>query len=165
MINKYELPEFDEIINLEKKSNKDGSGLTFKELNGYWKLKYVWKKGSEEKDNILSSLLQVLCASLELSNLKTKDNKDIFEIQNSIKFGFFSIVFTGKAFLKGSRPLLMFYFERFSLKIGKYNLIKNNLEKIDNKKMPFFSLIAIARNKYWMCARGKGGGLAIWTKY
>ena len=38
------------------------------------------------------------------------------------------------------------------------------LKKPEDKKMPFFSLIGISTKDKWMCARGRGGGLAIWIK-
>ena len=41
--------------------------------------------------------------------------------------------------------------------------INKKFEKTtDPKKRPFFSLIALGKEKKWLCARGKGGGLAIW---
>jgi len=30
--------------------------------------------------------------------------------------------------------------------------------------MPFFSLVGISTKDNWLCARGRGGGLAIWVK-
>ena len=164
-MNKEKLfPNYDEIIKLEKIANKDGSGIIFEELIGKWRFKYVWKNGSSSLDNISSSLLQVLSATLELSVPDSENESSTFEIKNSIKFGILLIIFSGEAFLKGSRPLLPFKFKNFCLKIGKINLINKSIADIDQKKMPFFSLIAINKNKNWLCARGKGGGLAIWVR-
>ena len=164
MKKKIILPDYKKILSLEKIANKDGSGINFGELINKWKFLYVWKKGSDSVDNISSSLLQVLSASLELSKIESKDDKQVFEIKNSIKFGILSIVFLGKAFLKGDRPLLYFYFENLYIKVGNFNLINKSIEEIKIKNMPFFSLIAIDKRKEWLCARGKGGGLAVWLK-
>ena len=60
------LPQYKEIKNLETFSKKDGSGIRYEDLIGTWKFNSVWKKGSEEIDNISSSILQVLSAQLEL---------------------------------------------------------------------------------------------------
>ena len=38
------------------------------------------------------------------------------------------------------------------------------LKKPEDKKMPFFSLVGISTEDNWLCARGRGGGLAIWVK-
>ena len=160
----YNFPDFEEILKLEKIANKEGSGIVADDLVGYWKFQYVYKKGTEIIDNISSSLLQILYASLELKDLCIKDNIPTFEIRNSIKFGIFSIIFSGRANLKGTRPILPFYFDQLLLKIFNITLINQSLKITDPKKMPFFSLISLAENKKWMCARGKGGGLAIWIK-
>ena len=58
------LPQYKEIKNLETISKKDGSGIRNEDLIGTWKFNSVWKKGSEEIDNISSSILQVLTAKL-----------------------------------------------------------------------------------------------------
>ena len=65
---------------------------------------------------------------------------------------------------QGTRPLLPFFVENLLINIGNFNLVKKLLKKPEEKKMPFFSLIAIGKEKNWMCARGRGGGLAIWIK-
>ena len=157
-------PDYGEIKNLEKIANKDGSGIKFDELIGNWKFQYVWKQGAESIDNISSSLLQVLVASLELSNIQLENDPAKFEIKNSLKFGVLSIAFCGEAFLKGTRPLLYFSFKNLNIKVGNITVLNKSLKKTEFKKMPFFSLIAIDKKEEWLCARGKGGGLALWKR-
>ena len=158
-----DLPNIKEITQLEKKSQKEGSDITYDELLGIWKLKFVWKQGSDKIDNISSSMLQVLSAKLELNTKNPEDGKS-FVIKNSINFGLLNINFIGIAELKGIRPLLTFYFENLRVNIGNFPIINKPLKKLEDKKMPFFSLIGISHEDKWLCARGKGGGLAIWIK-
>ena len=158
------LPQYTEIKNLESISKKDGSGIEYEDLIGTWKFNSVWKKGSKEIDNISSSILQVLSAKLELEKNNSQNNSVDFKIKNSIRFGFLSIIFCGQASLKGKRPLLPFFFENLIINIGNYTLVNKLLKKPEEKKMPFFSLIATSKENNWMCARGRGGGLAIWIK-
>jgi len=158
------IPNFKELINLESISQKDGSGICSEDLIGIWKLNFVWKKGSKEIDNISSSILQVLSAKLELKKNNSHNDNFDFNIRNSISFGILSIIFCGKASLKGTRPLMLFFFEKLIINIGSFTLFNKSLEKPEEKLMPFFSLIAISKENNWMCARGKGGGLAIWIK-
>ena len=66
------IPEFKKIQTLESVSKKDGSGIGYKDLIGIWKFNSVWKKGSEEIDNISSSILQVFSAKLELKKIILK---------------------------------------------------------------------------------------------
>ena len=156
-------PDINEIKLLEKHSQKNGSGIVYKELLGIWKFKYVWGKESDEIKNIPSAILQVLSARLELNN-KNKKDQLIYEIKNSINFGLLKIIFIGNAELKGFRPLLVFYFEEFKISIGNFPIFKKELKKPEDKKMPFFSLVGISTKDKWLCARGRGGGLAIWVK-
>ena len=57
-----------------------------------------------------------------------------------------------------------FFFENLIINLGSFNLVNKPLKKPEEKYMPFFSLIAISKENNWMCARGRGGGLAIWIK-
>ena len=157
------LPDIQELKLLEKNSQKNGSGIIYEELLGIWKFQYVWAKKSEEIKNIPSSILQVLSARLELQR-KNKEDQLNFEIKNSINFGLLNIIFTGNAELKGLRPLLIFYFEELKISISNFPIFNKRLKKPEDKKMPFFSLIGISANDKWLCARGRGGGLAIWVK-
>ena len=156
-------PEINEIKILEKNSRKNGSGIVYEELLGIWNFKYVWGKESEEIKNISSSILQVLSARLELKS-KNKEDQINYQIKNSINFGLLKITFTGSAELKGHRPLLAFYFKEFKVSISNILIFNKELKKPEDKKMPFFSLVGISTKENWLCARGRGGGLALWVK-
>ena len=158
------LPDYKEIKTLERISKKNGSGISYEDLIGIWKFNSVWKKGSEEIDNTSSSILQALTAKLELKKKDFQKSDLSFEIKNSINLGLLSIVFCGYASLKGIRPLMPFFFENFKINIGSFTLFTKSLKKPLEKQMPFFSLIALSKENNWMCARGRGGGLAIWIK-
>ena len=160
----YKLPEFNKIIDLEKFANKSGSGISYERLIGCWNLRYVWKKSTKKVDNISSSFLQILSASLQLSKSDSADENQGYAVQNSIRFGLLTIVFKGDAFLKGKRPVLFFYFKKVVISISKLNIFKKDFEKPDTKKLPFFALIALGEDDKWLCARGKGGGLALWIR-
>ena len=156
-------PCIKELKLLEKNSQKNGSGIVYEELLGIWKFQYVWGKESDEIKNIPSSILQVLSAKLELKK-KNKEDQLNFEIKNSINLGLLNIIFIGSAELKGLRPLLTFYFEELKISFSNFTIYSKELKKPEHKKMPFFSLIGISTKDKWMCARGRGGGLAIWVK-
>ena len=156
-------PDIKELKLLEKNSQKNGSGIVYEELLGIWKFQYVWGKQSDEIKNISSAILQVFSARLEL-NSKNKEDQVMFKIKNSINFGLLSIIFIGSAELKGLRPLLTFYFEELKITISNFPIFKKELKKPEDKKMPFFSLIGVSTKDKWLCARGRGGGLAIWVK-
>ena len=158
-----DFPDIKELKLLEKNSQKNGSGILYEELLGKWKFQYVWGKKSDEIKIIPSSILQVLSARLELKS-KNKDDQIKYETKNSINFGLLNITFIGSAELKGIRPLLTFYFEELKISISNFPIFNKEFKKPEDKKMPFFSLVGISNKDKWMCARGRGGGLAIWIK-
>ena len=156
-------PDINELKLLEKNSQKKCSWIVYEELLGIWKFKYVWGNESDEIKNISSSILQALSARLVLKS-KNKEDQINYEIKNSINFGLINITFIGRAELKGLRPLLTFYFEELKISISSLPIFNKALKKPEDKKMPFFSLVGISTKDNWLCARGRGGGLAIWVK-
>ena len=133
------LPDTQKILNLEKTSQKEGSGILGKELIGKWNLKYVWKKDSSEINSINSSILQIISARLEILEIENENQIPKYEIKNSVKFGLISLEFKGQAILKGERPLLMFFFMNLILRVGDVQLFNIRLKEVENDKRPFFA--------------------------
>ena len=162
--NQVNLPSLEKLVELEKKARVEGSGIEYESLSGLWKFNLVWKQGSDKKDSISSTLLQVLSASLELKKDTNMPEEENFTIANSIKFGLLTLKFSGQANLERKQPLLPFSFDFIQIKLLSLTLFKKALPKTDLKKRPFFALIAIDPDNKWLSARGKGGGLALWIK-
>ena len=87
-----------------------------------------------------------------------------FSIANAIQFGLLTLRFSGYANLERKQPLLPFTFDCIQVKLASLTILKRSLSTPDQKKRPFFALIAIDSNGKWLSARGKGGGLALWTR-
>ena len=162
--NRINLPSLDKLKELEKSARVDGSGIEFDSLIGLWKFNSVWKQGSDKEDSISSTLLQVLSASLELRKDTQNPEEEKFSIVNAIQFGLLTLRFSGYANLERKQPLLPFTFDCIQIKLASLTILKRSLPKPDQKKRPFFALIAIDSNGKWLSARGKGGGLALWTQ-
>ena len=158
------LPSLVKLIELEKIARVEGSGIDYDSLLGLWKFNSVWKQGSDKEDSISSTLLKVLSASLELKKDKQNPKKELFTIANSIQFGLLSIRFSGIANLEREQPLLPFSFDCLQIKLASLVILKRCLATPEQKKRPFFALIAIDSNGKWLSARGKGGGLALWER-
>ena len=158
------LPSLNKLVELEKKARVEGSGIEYESILGLWKFNSVWKKGSDKEDSIASTLLQILSASLELKKDTQDAEKDLFTIENSIKFGLLSLTFSGMANLERKQPLLPFSFDCVQIKLASLIILRKSLPLPEQKNRPFFALIAIDLNGKWLSARGKGGGLALWKK-
>ena len=161
--NRMDLPSLDKLKELEKSARADGSGIEFDSLLGLWKFNSVWKQGSDKQDSISSTLLQVLSASLELKRDTQNPDDEKFTISNAIQFGLVTLRFSGYANLERKQPLLPFSFNCIQIKLASLTVFKRSLPMLDQKKRPFFALIALDPNGRWLSARGKGGGLALWV--
>ena len=158
------LPNKEKLLKLEKLAISEGSRIEFDSLVGDWQFISVWTKGNNNKDAIFSSLLRVFAARLELKKETSTEDPLKFSIINSIQFGLISIKFSGYGYLKGKQPLLPFFFNLIELKADSNMLFSRSLDEPEEKKKPFFALIAIEKNGAWLSARGQGGGLALWLK-
>ena len=162
--NSMDLPSLDKLKELEKIARTDGSGIEFDSLIGLWKFKSVWKQDSDTEDSLSSTLLQVLSASLELKKDTHNPDEAKFIIANAINFGLLTLRFSGIANLERKQPLLPFTFDQIQIKLASFIIFKISLPTQENRKRPFFALIALDSNGKWLSARGKGGGLALWIK-
>ncbi len=157
-------PEFKELLSLEELARNKGTGISLHSLLGTWKFKTVWSNESEKEDSIASLLLRYFSASLELEKLEIEKNGFNTRLLNSISFGILSIKFSGYGILKGSQPLLSFYFESIEFCYLQNVLFKRLLLIPDQNNRPFFALIGIGEKNEWLSARGRGGGLALWIR-
>ncbi len=158
----FKLPDKEKLIELEKLAKNQGSGIEFDSLIGVWKFVSVWKKGIDKENRVFSSLLKVFFANIEFKKDISTDDLPRFSVIASIRFGLFSIEFSGSGYLKGKQPLLPFILNLIEVKSGSNILLSRCLKKPNEKS--FFALIALGENGEWLSARGQGGAFVIWLK-
>jgi hypothetical protein len=150
------------ILNAKEKAVRlTGTGLSSSDLLGSWYLQTVWSKGDQNANPFSSWILRSLDARLEIEADLEDKSSDLL-LSNAINLGPIELKFQGPGLLKGKRPLLTFHFDSLTLRVGGIVLLKKTLPTPNQKRTPFFALID--RNPDgWMAARGRGGGLALWT--
>ena len=138
-----------------------GTGLEGADLLGCWHLQTVWAKGAQTSNRFSSWMLRSLGARLEIETGLKNNGKEL-RLSNAVNVGPIELKFQGPGSLIGKRPLLSFHFNSLTLRMGALVLLKKTLPTPDQRRTPFFALIE--RNpEGWMAARGRGGGLALWT--
>ena len=147
------------VLKLERNARHQGTGLMLKALTGCWRLKTTWSRQGTAAPMATSLLLRALQARLDLEMHESE-----LRIANQISLGPLQLRFEGSANLLGRRPLLQFSFSTVQVKLGSILLLERTLAQPEPQRMPFFALIGMGKDANWLCARGRGGGLALWVK-
>jgi len=150
------LPTGAELLELERRGRRGGTGLAAADLHGDWRLDQVWPKGSERPSSFSAALLRGLGACLEI-----RPAGETLQLCNAVRLGPLQLSFRGPGRLLGSRPLLQFQFETLELTLAGQPLLRRSLPAPAPRRLPFFALIARSPQG-WLAARGRGGGLALW---
>lgn len=174
------LPSGADLLQRERQVRHQGTGLTACDLVGIWQLQQIWSKGRSEVAAISSAGLRALQARLILAPGIFPDGAEeapaaagpaSMEITNQVQLGALQLHFRGVAWLQGRRPLLWFRFDQLALRLGERQLWQRPLPPPPPGRMPFFALIAVgagaagkAAAEPWLAARGRGGGLALWSR-
>jgi hypothetical protein len=170
-----------ELLSREAEARRLGSGITPEAITGEWWLQQLWSREGQEQA-AAASLLRSLSACLAITPVPVADGSAglelrNLELRNSVRLGLLELRFTGPGRLSGRRPLLRFHFERMQLLWAGKPFWQASLPPPSAAKEPFFALIATqpgngaerARQHSegeaggWLAARGRGGGLALWT--
>ncbi len=148
----------DDLLSREQQARRQGSAISATDLIGCWQLQTLWPKGQRNADALSGWLLRCLGACLEIS----LDDDKRLRLRNAVNLGTLALQFSGPGDLQGRRPLLNFHFDQIRLTLGTITLLQRPLPAPAANRQPFFALIH--RNPSgWLAARGRGGGLALWT--
>ena len=152
---------FDILNARENAVRLSGTGLKVSDLLGCWHLQTVWPKGAQKANSFNSWMLRSLDARLQIESGSEDKGREL-RLCNAVNLGPVELKFQGPGLLKGKRPLLSFHFDSLTLRLGGMVVLKKALPSPEPKRTPFFALIE--RNADgWLAARGRGGGLALWT--
>ena len=149
------------LLKQEAQARSQGSGIQATALLGEWSPHRLWSKGEPHESQSQTKLLQWLNARLSISRAEADQPSD-FSICNAVSLGPLKLRFNGPGWLQGKRPLLCFRFETLTLELGGRTLLQRPLPAPKAKRTPFFALIAVQQDQ-WLAARGRGGGLALWS--
>ena len=147
-----------DLLTRERQVRHQGSGINAGDVIGCWQLQTIWPKGRSEANAFNGWLLRSLGACLEIREA----GDDHLRLRNAVNLGPVTLQFSGPGELNGGRPLLSFHFEQVRLTLGAITLLQRSLPAPAAKRKPFFALIHRDASG-WLAARGRGGGLALWT--
>lgn len=147
-----------QLLELEQRSRRQGSGVGAAELVGDWELRDLWTREARPQPR-QAALLRLVAAQLAIVQEPAG-----LVLRNSVSLGRLSLCFVGTGHLQGRRPLLRFSFQQLELQLGERLLWQRPLPEMPAQRQPFFALIGCGRDDQgrWLLARGRGGGLARW---
>lgn len=163
------------LIAAEKAAKQTKIDYKFSQLIGNWRLGFITgtKKTRKRAGVVLGAgrFLSKL-VKIQLSYSKSDDSSEKGNVDNSVQFGLLKIVLTGPVQFWKKKNILAFDFTRMRLSLSGLNLyqgyIRNGKDREENfykqtlKEQAFFTYFLIEDN--YIAARGKGGGLALWTR-
>ena len=147
------------VLNLEQTARRTGTGLSLDDLLGHWQLQRTWSRRGAAASPLATGMLRALGACLILQSAEHG-----LVITNQVSLGPVRLQFVGTAQLQGRRPLLMFSFTSMHLTVGSIRVMNQTIQPPKPTRQPFFALIDRGDDGGWLCARGRGGGLAVWTR-
>lgn len=159
---------------LELEARQRGTGLAGSAsasaphpLTGTWLLEQLWSARGAQPIPFTAALLRSFGACLQLGECQADGR---FPLRNRVSLAALRLEFSGFGVLVGKRPLLVFGFDTLALRFGERLLWQRSLQaELEatslrrSRRQPFFALIALDRQQGWLAARGRGGGLALWT--
>lgn len=143
---------------MERHVRQHGTSIKAEDLDGRWMLQNVWPKGSIKTAALSNWSLRGLQARLDITAVSSQ----CLQIRNAVRLGPLELRFEGEGALEGPRPLLTFSFNRLELHAWDRLVIQRSLDAPAPGRRPFFALINRDTNG-WLAARGRGGGLALWS--
>ncbi|MFM9072128.1 MAG: hypothetical protein ACKOOC_01765, partial [Cyanobium sp.] len=126
-------PDGPALLELDRLSRREGSGLRVADLICRWRLEQLWGKGSSRPSSFSAALLRGLAARLEIAPGATSES---LRLGNAVNLGALELRFEGEGKLQGRRPLLMFWFERLQLRLGGRVLLERPLPRPQEKRLP-----------------------------
>ncbi len=162
------------LIAAEKAAKQTKVNYSYSQLIGNWRLGFITgtKKTRKRAGVVLGAgrfLSKLVKIQLSYSQSESQDKGNV---ENSVQFGLLKIVLTGPVKFWNNKNILAFDFTKMRLSLSGLKLYQgyirggkdreNNFDNQTLKQQAFFTYFLIEDN--YIAARGKGGGLALWTK-
>ncbi|PSF38687.1 hypothetical protein C7H19_04040 [Aphanothece hegewaldii CCALA 016] len=160
------------LLEEEKAAKKNKNPVSFQQLEGAWRLFFITgTKKARDRAGIILGSGKYLPHWVKIYISYCQNQDETANIVNSVNLGTLKLSLSGPTQILPNKNIVVFNFTRMTLQVfgkkifsgdirgGKKS--EENFYKVQ-KKEAFFSYFAISDKI--IAARGRGGGLAIWTK-
>lgn len=165
------------LIEAEKaaKQNKLNLNYSYSQLIGDWRLGFITgTKKTRKRAGVVLGAGKFLpkLVKIQLSYSQSEDSPEKGSVENSVQFGLLKIVLTGPVKFWSNKNILAFDFTKMELFLSSLKLYQGYIRNGEAREKDFyqqtlnqqaFFTYFLIKNNY-IAARGKGGGLALWTR-
>ncbi len=162
----------DLVTALQTMEKETKTGYTLTELVGTWRLCFITgTKKTRQKAGVALGAGRYLPSIIKIQLTYQANSDDQGEVVNSVELGALKLVLTGPVKLWSKAKCLAFDFTRIQIALGKLSLYQGRI-KPEAAEQTFYQqpLKEQAFFKYFwvsdqgIAARGRGGGLAMWSR-
>ena len=163
------------LLQAEKTAKQSKLRHTYPQLLGTWRLGFITgTKRSRKRAGVILGAGRFLPSwvKIHLSYSQSESNQERGTVQNSVEFGFLKMVLTGPTHFWSKTNMLAFDFTRMRVSLSGLKLYDGYIRKGQDrevrfyeqgvKEQAFFTYFLVQNNA--IAARGRGGGLALWTR-
>ena len=163
------------LLEAEKTTKKTKERYKYSQFLGSWRLGFVTgTKKVKRKGGVILGAGKYLpkWVNIQLSYSQLEPDREQGRVENSVEVGSFKIILTGPVLFLPNKNILAFDFTRMQLYFAGVRLYEgyiwggkdreNHFYEQDLKEQAFFAYFLVQDN--CIAARGRGGGLALWTK-
>jgi hypothetical protein len=163
------------LLRAEKTAKQTQVRHTYSQLLGTWRLGFITgTKRSRQRAGVILGAGRFLPSwvKIHLSYSQSESSQEQGTVQNSVEFGPLQLVLTGPTRFWSKMNILAFDFTRMKVSLFGLKLYDGYVRGGQNreahfweqslKKQAFFTYFMVQNQS--IAARGRGGGLALWTK-
>ena len=163
------------LLMAEKTGKQTKVRHTYSQLLGTWRLGFVTgTKRSRKRAGVILGAGRFLpkLVRIHLSYSQSESEQERGTVQNSVELGLLKLVLTGPTRFLSKTNLLAFDFTRMQVSLSRLKLYEGYIRGGQDREARFYeqSLKQQAFFTYFLvenrciAARGRGGGLALWTR-
>ena len=163
------------LLQAEKTAKQSKVRHTYPQLLGTWRLGFITgTKRSRKRAGVILGAGRFLPSwvKIHLSYSQSESNQEQGTVQNSVAFGLLQLILTGPTQFWSKTNMLAFDFTRMRVSLSGLKLYDGYIRKGQDrearfyeqgvKEQAFFTYFLVQNNA--IAARGRGGGLALWTR-
>jgi hypothetical protein len=163
------------LLQAEKTAKQSKVGYTYSQLLGSWRLGFVTgTKRSRQRAGVILGAGRFVpkWVKISLCYSRSQPNSEQGTVQNSVEFGLLRLVLTGPTQFWSKTNMLAFDFTRMKVSLSGMKLYDGYIRGGQDreacfyeqrvKEQAFFTYFLVQSQS--IAARGRGGGLALWTK-